>query len=213
MHALSQTAIKQSAGSRNQPTRVYRNTLYTCISPQVVGVGGSASSVVGELWDNEDLSRLHMIIVNTDVQASDTPLPACLSACLAQCSMPQQQHLQLMGDACTRPLGPFGVRQLSRALLGTAAATASNIVQCSVVVSERWLLSYADCAIHRVSTPRHRVRCVLLLPLLLLMQELSNTWLPDHDKLLIGGRTTKWASTQGDSRLGQVGIHDLCQLD
>ncbi len=39
-----------------------------------------------------------------------------------------------------------------------------------------------------------------------LVQEISNTWLPDHDKVLIGGRTTQWAGTQGDARLGQVGM-------
>jgi hypothetical protein len=36
------------------------------------------------------------------------------------------------------------------------------------------------------------------------MQELSETWLPDHDKLLIGGSTTKWKGTGGDPSLGQV---------
>lgn len=37
---------------------------------QVVGVGGLASSAVGQLWDHEALSHIQMMIINTDVQAS-----------------------------------------------------------------------------------------------------------------------------------------------
>lgn len=36
---------------------------------QVVGVGGVASRMVGQLWDNEALENAEMCIINTDVQA------------------------------------------------------------------------------------------------------------------------------------------------
>lgn len=39
---------------------------------------------------------------------------------------------------------------------------------------------------------------------LLLLQELSCTFMPDQDKLLIGASTTKWAGTRGNHTLGQV---------
>jgi hypothetical protein len=37
---------------------------------QVVGIGGIASSAVGQLWDTEALSHIEMLIINTDLQAS-----------------------------------------------------------------------------------------------------------------------------------------------
>lgn len=40
------------------------------LAKQVVGVGGQASSLVGQLWDNKAFSHLDMLIINTDVQAS-----------------------------------------------------------------------------------------------------------------------------------------------
>lgn len=35
-------------------------------------------------------------------------------------------------------------------------------------------------------------------------QEMSDTFMPDSDKLLIGAHTTSWRGTQGDYERGQV---------
>jgi hypothetical protein len=119
--------------------------MYTYILPQVVGVGGSASTVVGELWDNEDLSRLHMLIVNTDVQASGTK-----PVWQAHRSMPQQQQLHqlwvLLGDAHMHMLGSLAKsgQQLQELQTPTTACILCCASSHLTVVLLGWSLSCAD---------------------------------------------------------------------
>jgi len=57
----------------------------SCVA-QVVGIGGSASRMVGQLWDSDPSGCLEMMILDTDVQVNKVLLPNILPAGNQSCS-------------------------------------------------------------------------------------------------------------------------------
>lgn len=86
---------------------------YSCISPlnraymvsscvvQVVGVGGSASRMVGQLWDSDTSGCLEMMILDTDVQVNKVLLRDKVP--FSDESLMSQHPFLLLPEPCSTP--------------------------------------------------------------------------------------------------------------